>query len=285
MNDMSMFERLEDRTLLAVSVALGKKGVLSLLGNDANDVVDIEGTGLAGQVDVFVGGAFVGRFSAVKSISADLRNGNDDINLAAIQIGGIVDIRMGAGDDDVDVDNTPDVGASADNTVSIGDLLIHMGGNASDNVNISSDSGSFGISFARDLVIEGVTQVDINGNGGTFATQLTDVNVGRNLRIAASSFVSVDIDLDDINVLGTTTIVGGGANDRVEITDSSFARSVSVSLGLGNDVVDLDNGAGEESAFSATVIFDGGAGTDTLDNFPGNLFAVAPTVKLFEVII
>ena len=120
--------------------------------------------------------------------------------------------------------------------------------------------------------------VDIDGNGGTFASEASDVSVGGELRIELSGKGDVnadgkEIDIDDLNVTGSTALNGSEQIDRIEISDSTFTGKFTSTLGGGNDVLDLDTGAGDPSRFLSSVAVDFGAGTDTLDNNPLNTFA------------
>jgi len=70
-----------------------------------------------------------------------------------------------------------------------------------------------------------------------------------------------------------------GADDDVDVTDSSFARRVEVSLGGGDDFIKNGDSA---NSFGAAVVLNGGAGDDTLEEDPGNVYAVAPVVNGVE---
>jgi hypothetical protein len=291
MNDTFRFERLEQRLLPAVSITVGKNGLLKLTGDGAGDTVDIDGTGVAGEVDVFVNGGFVGTFSAVKTISADLKAGDDTVNISAIQIGGLLDLRMGSGADEVDIDNTTTLGGGPNGDVVIGnDVIVNMGGNAGDFIEWDSTGADLGITVGNHVTLTGAADVDLDGDGGTFGVEPEDINIGGNLKIALTGFGDVngdgwEVDIDDVNVLGTTTLNGSGAVDRIEVTDSSFVRKVTVSLGGGDDLLDVDGGAGQENQFSAAVVVNGGAGSDTVDNSVLNLFAVPPVLKQVENVV
>ena len=91
----------------------------------------------------------------------------------------------------------------------------------------------------------------------------------RHAFFAARTFV----DIDDLNVTGSTALNGSEQVDRIEISDSTFTGKFTSTLGGGNDVLDLDTGAGDQSRFLSSVAVDFGAGTDTLDNNPLNTFA------------
>src|SRR5262245_30197720 len=118
-SDKWQFERLEERRLLAVSVTATSQGLLKIVGTTGSDTVDVDGTGVAGSVDVFINGIFSATFAGIKDISASMKGGADRLNLSAIDIDGSVTIDMAAGADIVDIDNTTTLGGGPDGNVLI----------------------------------------------------------------------------------------------------------------------------------------------------------------------
>lgn len=266
------FEVLENRRLLAVTVTKTNAGDLVLSGNSASDVVDIEGTGVVGQMEVFVNGVSVGVFSGIKNIRGNLGAGNDTVNIAAVQIPGYVKLNMGAGADRVDFDNTTNLSLAPDGNVVIGGYVtLSMGRNAGDQVDWDSDSGLLGISIGSYVDIVYASDVDMNGNGGSSAVEATDISIGGNLKITMSKFGDTNgdtfaVDIDDVNVGQVTSIAGSEVADRMRIMDSRFVGAFGINLGNGNDFLDVDNGAGEGNFFGAKVTYNGSNGTDTIDD-------------------
>src|SRR5262245_8929198 len=84
MNQRLTFERLEERILMAVTVVRNSAGELGLRGDSANDVVDIDGTGGLGGIQVFVNGVSVGTYTGITNIKGSLGAGNDFVNLHAV---------------------------------------------------------------------------------------------------------------------------------------------------------------------------------------------------------
>jgi hypothetical protein len=277
MNNLSDFERLEDRTLLAISVTLNvKKGILNLAGDLAGDTVTVVGTGVQGSVEVFVNAVSQGTFVGVRTINATLGAGDDTLNVNAVRIADSLLVNAGAGADTVTIHDLG-FGLHLAQQVNIGgSVSIGMGGDAGDLVSIHDDTG-LGVRVGGALKILTVADVDIDGNGGTFASQASDVSVGGELRIELSGKGDVnadgkEIDIDDLNVTGSTALNGSEQVDRIEISDSTFTGKFTSTLGGGNDLLDLDTGAGDQSRFLSSVAVDFGAGTDTLDNNPLNTF-------------
>jgi hypothetical protein len=278
MNNLSDFERLEDRTLLAVSVTLNaKKGILNLTGDTASDSVTVVGTGVQGSVEVFVNAVSQGTFTSVRTINASLGAGDDVLNVNSVQIADSLLVNAGTGADTVTIRDAG-FGLHLAQQVNIGGTTsIGMGGDVGDLVNIHDVSG-LGVRVGGALKIFTAADVDIDGNGGTFASEASDISVGGELRIELSGKGDVnadgkEIDIDDLNVTGSTALNGSEQVDRIEISDSTFTGKFTSTLGGGNDVLDLDTGVGDQSRFLSSVAVDFGAGTDTLDNNPLNTFA------------
>jgi hypothetical protein len=286
------FEVLESRQLLAVSVTKTNAGDLVLTGNSASDVVDVEGTGVAGQMEVFVNGVSVGVFNGVKNIRGNLGAGNDTVNIAAVQIPGYVKLDMGAGADRVDFDNTTNLSLAPDGNVSIGKYVtLSMGRNAGDEVDWDTDSGALGISVGSYVDIVYAADVDLNGNGGSSAIEATDISIAGNLKITISKFGDTNgdtfaVDLDDVNVGQVTSLAGSEVADRMRIMDSRFVGAFGVNLGNGNDFLDVDNGAGDGNFFGAKVTYNGSNGADTVDDSAVvNIYTKPPTFFLVEATV
>jgi hypothetical protein len=278
------FEQLEQRRLLAVSVTTGKQGLLSFVGDGVDDLVVVTGTGVAGEVDVFANGGFVGTFSGVKTIKANLKGGDDILELSAIHIGGAVDVDMGQGEDIFVIDTFAPGGEGqgfAGDVFIGGSVICKMGNNVDDIAVFDTDNGApgFGITVGNNVTIAGAEITDFQGEGGSSAVQSTDVTIGGFLKVSSSVDGAI-IAARDINVGGTTIVTLGAGDDIVDIQDCSFARRVEVSMGAGDDIV-----AVRDSISDADVVAKGGKGDDILDTSMGNDFALPPVVTGFEIVI
>ena len=109
-----------------------------------------EGTGTTGQVDVYVEGVYVDTFSAVQSITANTKNGDDQVNLSAIDIFGDVRLKTGKGADKFDLDTTS---GTFDGPVTIGgNVTAIMGQDAGDYVEWDcNDGANEGITIGGDV--------------------------------------------------------------------------------------------------------------------------------------
>ncbi len=282
------FERLEDRLLLAVSVTQSSQGILKIIGDSADNEIRIDGTGTPGQMEVFVQGVSAGVFSGVTAIQAKLRVGNDSLFLSAVDIDGDVNANLGDGGDLLSIDTDPDLGAGPAADVSIGGSVIGFFGNdAGDAASFETNVGGvgLGISIGGSVSLQGITAVALDGNGTDFNVQPDDISIGGFLKITGTGTGGSLIAMDDVNVGGLTEVNLGIGVDAFFVTDCRFTGRVEMVLGSGDDLLDLDGGAGEQNRFGAAVSLHGGGGTDTLDQSAANVFAVTPVLKKFETLV
>ncbi len=285
MNAPLTFERLEDRRLLAVSVTTGKQGLLKIVGDSGDNEVYIDGTGTAGEVEVTVDGSFVGTFSGIKTINVNLKKGDDAFDVNGIHIGGALSVDMGAGDDEFDMDL-----GDEDSLFIGGSVIVSMGNNLGDVIDWDNTGGGTFI-IGNNVTIQGAAEADIDGDGESAGIEEADITIGGFLKITSNvaresenDLDGLTLELDDVNVGGTTIIGLGYGADVVQIGNCNFARRVAISLGGGADT--LQNGLEDDpNIFGAEVTANGGGGDDTLEEDPGNAYAVAPVVSGFETVI
>jgi len=266
-------EQLEVRTLPSVSTLFNPgTGVLTLKGNSGSDQVSLEGNGVAGGVEVYVNGLFVNTFAGVQDITVNMKGGNDVLNLSSFTIPGNVTIKMGSGADILDVDTVTDFGAGPDVLLSVGGTFqAKMGSNPGDLIQMD---GGASVVISGDAKLIGAADVDLDGDGGTSGVEVGDLNFGGDLKIDFSPWGDVDgdsknLDIDDINVFGATTIVCSVADDVIEIGDSSFAGPTTVLLSFGTNLFDVDVG-GDANNFGGLLTLSGAFGIDTYDASAGN---------------
>ncbi|HVW03134.1 MAG TPA: hypothetical protein VHB77_22425, partial [Planctomycetaceae bacterium] len=81
--------------------------------------------------------------------------------------------------------------------------------------------------------------------------------------LSSSSKTSDNVQLNSVNVSGTTSITTGAGNDQVELggdnghPHGTFSGPVTISLGAGNDHAQINN-----ATFSSTLNIDGVTGKD-----------------------
>jgi hypothetical protein len=260
----------------AVTIEQGKKGLV-ITGDGASDVVVVNGLGATGAVEVWVNAVLVDSFVGVGDIKVKMGGGDDFLDLAGIHIGGALIIDLGAGDDVLDLDDTPDIGTALDHHVFIpGGIDVKMGGQAGDSVDW--DSAVAGVTIGGDVVLAQAADIDLKGSGGSDLAEPVDIHIGGKLKISKHMGM---IDLDDVNVGLVTIIELGSSADFVDVTDSRFAGSVSISLGSGDDRLDLGTGTNE---FNGPFTAQGGKDNDEFDFDPANVFTFGFGVSGFEVI-
>lgn len=282
-------ERLEDRSMLAVTTSMNfSTGVLSVNSNSAGDTVALEGIGQLGAVAIYANGASLNSFGNVRSIKVNMGSGNDRLDVAALVISGDLTINMGSGSDVFNLNNTPDGPGLGDNNVFIGGSInANLGSNPGDRVDWDGDNLDYSIFIGQNVVLKGVADVDLDGNGGLIALEESDILIGGSLTISLTEFGDQNgdgqsIDMDDVNVGNTTTINGSSAADRVRITDSKFSWRFTISLGGGNDVLDLANGIDNHNTFGYQFVYSGGAGTDRFES-QGTNYGATPVFVSVEI--
>ena len=265
-------EQLEVRTLPSVSTLFNPgSGVLTLKGNNDSDGVSLEGTGAIGGVEVYVNGVFVNTFAGVQNITVNLKGGNDVLNLSSFMIPGNISIKMGSGADVLDVDTVTDFGAGPNTLLSVGGTFqAKMGSNPGDLIQMD---GSASVVISGDVKLIGAADVNLDGDGGSSGVEVGDLNFGGDLKIDFSPWGDVDgdsknLDIDDINVFGATTIVCSVADDAIEIGDSSFTGPTTVLLSFGTNLFDVD--VGDANNFGGLLTLSGVFGIDTYDASAAN---------------
>jgi hypothetical protein len=270
-----------------VVVTQGKKG-LTITGDDGHYKVDIEGLGATGAVSVYVDDFPVDDFFGITDIKVKLGAGDDALFVAGIHIGGTLAVDMGAGNDELDLDVTTNLTDFApDHDVFIGGgVTVKLGGQPGDWVDWIAEGG-LGITIGGDVTISQAADLVMDGDGGTFRAEETDIHIGGDLKI--SKHVGMDVNgdtwtaqIDDLNVGGSTTLQLGKAPNAVEIADSTFVGSVGIAFGSGDDLLDLEL-ENHGSLFHGLVTAQGGQGNDEVYfDFNQFLSASAPSFTGFE---
>jgi hypothetical protein len=119
--------------------------------------------------------------------------------------------------DEFEMTNIADEGLNGvDNDIFIGgNVTAAMGNTAGDVVHWETTESSWGIWIGGNVSIHRATELDFNGMDGDFETQFDDIHIGGYFCIPLSPFG--DLDLDDVNVGGTTSISGTLDADEVEM--------------------------------------------------------------------
>ena len=285
------FEGLERRAMLA-SVSFSG-GILFITGNDAAETVNVAevtpgtvtvtGTGIAAPVTR----------SGVIGIVADMKGGNDTLNIGneqnSVDLRGPVSVRVGNGSDDANLFvNTPS-SVSVDGGIQLGSAA------QNDDVTVTSSAiGTLNVNtYAGDdtltIVASSFTAIAANLGVGALSPGQVDadtfVMVGGGATVAAINVGASQAALDNTVVIvgstfSTLAINGGESEDTVTLVGVVATSSITINTFGGADTITLisvtainslsvSGGAGADSLTLGTIttviaILDGGLGADTL---------------------
>jgi hypothetical protein len=96
-------EQLEQRLLLAVTSVNSTEESLIIKLDAGDDDVEIVGTGTPNEVDLTINGTFIGTFTGPENIKIIDKGGTNSFEIDAVELGGYIDIKSGAGEDTVDI--------------------------------------------------------------------------------------------------------------------------------------------------------------------------------------
>lgn len=272
------FEFLEPRALLSAGVdvlASVVHGNLNIRGTAAADVILLDQAGLnADQVRITgSGGTTI--------------NGQASVVLSGLT--GKVDIRMGAGDDSVTLEdmslpsNVSVDGQKGDNTLSLDTVQIAQSLVITNSASRSSTIAIGDTTIGKDLMILPCS--------GAETIALRSVEVQRNSLLVSGKGADV-VTVDDSTFHGSVKLYTGQGADAVQIdangdpldSPTLFDGRVTILLGGDDDTLRLGvaGDTGNRSVFAAKATFDGGAGIDALFNFDGNTYTGKFRVTRFE---
>jgi len=162
------------------------------------------------------------------------------------------------------------------------DILLFVGSNASEKVDISANNQR--LRFFRDIGgitmdCDGIEKVIFNALGGNDQTNVGDLTGTKVTNVAVDLFATSDIDGDVVTVNGTAandTITVAGGDAGVNVTGLAAEVSV-VGARNGGDKLDVNALAGEDTINASEVkpgaidlIINGGIGNDTLTGGEGS---------------
>jgi hypothetical protein len=271
------FERLENRVLLAASISQ-KGATLAITSNNAGDAIAIDG--VASNV-VDVGGIL---YLGVENIVVKMNGGNDLLALNEVQVSGKVTIDMGAGLDEVDIDNTGN-GVDLGGTFIGGDVSIKFGNNAGDFLDMDANDAD-PLFFSGNLIIDGCGDINMDGEGGDPIPQEDDILIDGNLTIKTNVAVDVPGDgnlftmfFDDVSVGQNLYIQGSNAHpDLISFEDTVVAGTTTILTRGNSDAVSV---ADDANLFLGSFTYDGGAGTNLFISgaVPNDFFLGGITLK------
>lgn len=260
-------QRLEKRDLMSVSAVFSSaSGSLTIRGSDANELVDVDGTGVAGEVNVIENSTTpIGSFAGVRSIKLIMGKGNDIVQVSGIAISGNLKFAGGPGSDFLFLGNTPKTGAVLENALFIGgSVLANMGGQLGDSFQWIAEDNRGG-TVARNVMISDTTDASIFSEAqGTSGLQATDIFIGGNLKIGLipAGGDGRFVQLIGLNLFGNLAVKGSAGQDVVVLAENNFLGRVAIDLGKGDDLLILHFGNG--SLFQGSTKFNFGSGNDVM---------------------
>jgi len=274
-------EQLEQRTLLTVNVTFKPgSGLLTLKGDSAGDSVLVDYDGAQGKVKVKINNVESGSFEGVKSIKADLGAGDDNLSLQSLDILGNITAKMGSGEDSVQIHNV-----NNNPTIINGSVKIDFGGDANDALTMVKQ-----ILIIKNLIVTGVSDVELEGTGNDWHVQLGDINVLKNCKITMGvpsdeNADTYSADIHNLNVSGKFTFMGSNDAEQLHFRDNLFKKSALIKTGNGANNIFLDNGPADANNFQGAAKFIGGIDTDTVFRGLDNLFASTPSFTNIEIVL
>jgi hypothetical protein len=282
------YDELEPRLMLTVTPNLSNSGLLTITGDAASNDINLIGTGTEGSVAYYLEGILQTTFNGVKSIKVDLGDGSDFLEIAAVRIPKNLTVNLGSGNDQFDMDTTPDYGAHADGQVIIkGFVKAELGGDAGDDVDWDCQSG-YGIEIYKNVKLTGAAFVDMAGSNSMVVITNSAIEIKRNLTIELSGLGNgsgVEVDMNNVNLFGKTTIVGSNQIDEIRIIDTRFG-DLTIDLKEGADAVFMkEAGQTDRNVIVGLGTFQGGDGSDVLALGSFNTFGKGPKILSFETVI
>lgn len=187
------------------------------------------------------------------------------------------------------------------------------------NLSVTTTSGDDNFVFAEPMTVSGTTTIS-TGSGDDFVQLIDSIDLNGAVSITTGAGEDRLQFFDSLVVFGNLLVDTGSAGDKIEIDNSRFKGTVSLTMGSGADTLQIENGnntvrslfekavtinmdAGDDVVniglvndpndfveFQSTLTIKGGAGLDivrfknaALGGNRFNTFAVAPAVTLFEL--
>lgn len=282
-------EQLEQRLLLTVKVKFNpNSGLLKITGDkDANNVT-LDGLANPGSLEVFINNALHDTYSGVKSLKINLKDGNDKLNMAFLDLAGNVNLKFGDGADVLDIGSFTALGSAGNGPSHFGGFFKAEFGN---------DEGDFvemtnGVDIHGDVTINGASDARLTGDGTTPQGELgLDLYFRSDFTINLADFGDVDNDgrnLYAINlyVQGQTLIDASENVDHFMMLMNRFDGNFTAFMDDGDDDLFINFSGNQKNEFGAGAFFNGGDDNDIFTLGSGNLFSGSPPVITnFETIV
>ena len=267
--------------------------------NAAGDVV------VTGQNGTRINGVASARFPrlALNAAEMQLGGGNDVVTLRGLQIANDLYVNLGEGADRLTVpaaasitvgNNVAIEGAGGNDTIRtdgviVGQDLYIDGGIGVLNATITGAVVGFNVTLIGDDANDVMSltsvlaggDVSLESKGGSDRVSLTTVeSLSMAISTDANAIVGADrVTLIEVSTLEDLGIFTGPGNDVVQMMDVASAKNLTVSLDSENDKL-----TGMNVSAALDAVFEGGAGTDTFEDF-GITGGTKKDVKEFEVLL
>ena len=284
--------------------------LLVVAGDNAGNQISIARTAagnvvVSGQNGTLVNGRASVSFARLRLNAAEIRmgGGNDVVTLTGLQIANDLYVDLGAGADRLATPAAGQVvvggnvaieGGAGNDIVRTEGMMVGLdyyldGGIGVLNATAINSVVGFNVSIIGDEANDLVTltrvaaggDVLIESKGGSDRVTLTTVSaLLLGVNTDANAIVGADlVSLDGVTTVEDIGIFTGPGNDVVRMLNVQAGKNMTVSADIGNDRV---SGAAVEVALDA--VSEGGAGTDTFEDF-GITGGVKKDVKEFEVFL
>lgn len=191
--------------------------------------------------------------------------GTNRLIAAGLNVGGSFSITGGGGTDSIEIDGS-----------TIHQNLTAMMGNDDRSGFFVGQSQKFFLGLSVANVIGG--SVSVTGGAQADPVIIRRTLIGKNLTLNTMDGIDT-VQLDDLDVIGLTSINLGGGSDILDIDTigaltqpTRFAGNFTVNGGAGDDTFNLSPTSGTVVHFGGSVKILGDIGTDTLQNFASNTF-------------
>lgn len=282
-------EQLEQRLLLTVKVKFNpNSGLLKITGDSDANIVTLDGLTTPGSLEVFIGNTLHNTYNGVKSLKINLKDGNDKLNMAFLDLAGNVNLKFGDGADVLDIGSFTALGSGGNGPSHFGGIFkAEFGADPGDFVEMTN-----GVTIEGDATINGASDARLLGDGTSPQGEFNlDVAFRSDLTINLADFGDVDNDgrnLYAINlyVQGQTLIDASENVDHFMMLMNRFDGNFTALMDDGDDDLFINFSGNQKNEFGAGVTFNGGDDNDIFTLGSGNLFSGSPPVITnFETVV
>ncbi len=272
--------------------------VLYVTGDGFPNIVEIDGAGIVGKVEVYVEGQKVDTFHNIEDIEVDLGDDSDWLKVSGIEIVGDLTCYGGQGNDAFHLDVETNVGGEFYDMFVGGNVFAAMGTDEYDEVYFRCsgiDNTGSNIHIAGDVTLFSAHDISFQGAGAHPDTgvvrnvvidgMITIWSTPENPRVPMGGYFT----FAHVDVAGSTTILHtGNFGGESYLVSNHFGGRVAILmggsvddlLGIGvwptNSPAFFEDGPELANVFEDEVHVNLGLGFDTVINTKFNVYAVPP---------